>query len=236
MPFLPSTAKSTMITQHEFILGCQKYYAENYYEPGNPEDGEWHDAHYPVPECKGGTETVPLLKQHHAIQGVLQSEEEQHPCIHSWEKWYLTGELLKLYYKWKGVSAKTMREGWDKYSEEERRIKKQAAIQKARNNTPPGVLSQRGKERAAKMSAEERSLNVKKGWEGMTEEQVKSRTAPAVDACKKPVEVTLDGKTLVLGSLAEAAIHCGVHRTTLSNIIHNGSRNRKGITARYVGR
>ena len=87
--------------QHEWVLGCQRYYAENYYEPGNPEDGEWHDCHYPVPDCLGGTETVKLLEQHHAVQGVLQSEEYQHPCIFGWERQYLPEQLRSTYDKWK---------------------------------------------------------------------------------------------------------------------------------------
>jgi hypothetical protein len=92
--------------QHEYVLGCQRYYAENYYEPGNPEDGDWHDCHYPVPECLGGTKTVKLLKQHHAVQGVLQSEEHQHPCIYGWERKYLPEELQPVYDKWKSVIGK----------------------------------------------------------------------------------------------------------------------------------
>jgi hypothetical protein len=89
------------MNQHEYVLGCQRYYAENGYEPGNPEDGEWHDCHYPVPKCLGGTKTIKLLKQHHAVQGVLQSEEYQHCCIRTWELAYLDGELLALARKWR---------------------------------------------------------------------------------------------------------------------------------------
>ena len=43
--------------QHTWVYGCYAYYLENGYEPGNPEDGEWHECHYPVPACLGGTET-----------------------------------------------------------------------------------------------------------------------------------------------------------------------------------
>ena len=95
-----------MITQKEWVEGCYAYYAENHYEINNPEDGEWHDAHYPVPKCKYGTETIPLLKQHHAIQGVLQSEEYQCPCIWGWEAPYLYGETLVLYRKWKSENGR----------------------------------------------------------------------------------------------------------------------------------
>ena len=94
-----------MITQKEFVNGCYRYYAENYYEPGNPEDGIWEEAHYPVPECKGGKETVLLLKQHHAVHNVIQSEELQYPCVWHWEREYLPGEYLDLFDKWRNVSS-----------------------------------------------------------------------------------------------------------------------------------
>ncbi len=94
------------MNQHEWVLGCQRYYAENYYEPGNPEDGIWEDCHYPVPKCLGGTETVKLLKEHHAVQGVLQSEEYQIPCIWGWEVKYLRGDFLILGRKWQSELGK----------------------------------------------------------------------------------------------------------------------------------
>lgn len=89
------------MNQHEWVYGCYAYYLENYIEPGNPEDGVWEAAHWPVPACKGGTKTVLLLKEHHAVHGALQSEEWQYPCIFGWEKKYLSGEMLALYKKWK---------------------------------------------------------------------------------------------------------------------------------------
>ena len=94
------------MNQHEWVYGCYAYYLENHVEPGNPEDGVWEDAHWPVPKCKGGTKTIPLLKQHHAVQGVLQSEEWQYPCIRHWEKFYLSGELLDLYNKWRSEAGR----------------------------------------------------------------------------------------------------------------------------------
>jgi len=91
--------------QHTFVAGCLAYYAENYYEPGNPEDGEWHDCHYPVPERLGGTETIKLLVQHHAIQGVLQSDEYQYPCVWGWEDKYLPSDYLPLLHHWRDVAS-----------------------------------------------------------------------------------------------------------------------------------
>jgi hypothetical protein len=68
-----------MITcQHEWVKQCQiKYRFE-----ALPEGEHWEDAHYPVPECLGGTETVRLWSRDHAVHGVLQSEGFNHPCLH----------------------------------------------------------------------------------------------------------------------------------------------------------
>jgi hypothetical protein len=95
-----------MLTQREWVEGCYAYYAENYYQPGNPEDGEWHEAHYPTPRCLGGEEVILLLRQHHAVQGVLQSEEYQRPCIWGWEAAHLDGELRALCKKWHSEVAR----------------------------------------------------------------------------------------------------------------------------------
>lgn len=100
------------MNQHTWVAGCQRYYAENWLEPGNPEDGEWHDCHYPEPQCLGGTETVKLLAEHHAVQGVLQSEEYQRPCVWGWEVKHLSGELLVLGRKWLSVKARLGGAGW----------------------------------------------------------------------------------------------------------------------------
>lgn len=111
-----------MITQHEFVAECLRYYAENYLEPGNPEDGKWDIAHYPTPKCKGGTETILLLREHHAIQGLLQSEEFNHPCIGFWEQAYLPDDYLPLLGKWRAVMRVLRVEGqWGGTTKEERR-------------------------------------------------------------------------------------------------------------------
>jgi len=142
-----------MLTQQEWVEGCYAYYAENGYEPGNPEDGIWEDAHYPVPKCKGGSETIKLLKQHHAVQGVLQSEEYQWPCIWGWEADYLEGEMLELCKKWitgEGRSLTCKLAHSRKTSEERREI----ALRSAAAQTP-----------------EQRSAAVRKGKASMTPEQ-----------------------------------------------------------------
>ena len=94
------------MNQHEWVYGCYQYYLENHIEPGNPEDGVWEKAHWPVPKCKGGSKTILLLKQHHAVQGVLQSEEWQTCCVAGWEKHYLEGDYLEMWQKWKTWGGK----------------------------------------------------------------------------------------------------------------------------------
>jgi hypothetical protein len=87
------------MNQHEYVEACQtKYRFESI-----PEGEVWHDAHYPLPSCLGGTETVTLWESDHAVQGVLQSENLQHPCIFGWEKKYLPEDLLPLFAKWRSI-------------------------------------------------------------------------------------------------------------------------------------
>lgn len=97
-----------MITQEEFVADCYLDYAVQGLEPGNPEHGEWHKAHYPVSRCLGGTEWIWLLEEHHAIQGILQSIECQHPCIYGWEKKYIINgweHLLPSYTEWMTIKS-----------------------------------------------------------------------------------------------------------------------------------
>jgi hypothetical protein len=78
------------MNQHEWVYGCYAYYLENCIEPGNPEDGVWEDAHYPAPVGKGN-ETIPLLKDHHQVQGILQSAEYGCCCFYAGDaRKYLT--------------------------------------------------------------------------------------------------------------------------------------------------
>jgi hypothetical protein len=107
-----------MPTQGQFVRWCEDYYFDNRLEPGNPCHGDWESCHYPIPKCLGGSNTVLLLKEHHAIQGVLQSEEYDHPCIWGWEKSYLEAEILSLWRKWMKVKAQPARESWKKESPE----------------------------------------------------------------------------------------------------------------------
>jgi hypothetical protein len=72
-----------MITcQHEWIEHCQIKYR---FEP-LPDGEHWEDAHYPVPECQGGTETVKLWSRDHAVHGFLQSEDLDQVCFHGYRR------------------------------------------------------------------------------------------------------------------------------------------------------
>ena len=106
MHFHLKHANSIMITQRDYVEGCLHWYREADLQPGNPEDGEWQECHYPEPKCLGGSHKILLLKEHHAMQGVLQSEEYNHPCIYGWEKEFLRGTLLDTWRKWMRVKAK----------------------------------------------------------------------------------------------------------------------------------
>jgi len=117
-----------MLSQKEFVENCYNWYREADLQPGNPEDGEWDVAHYPIPSCKDGTETILLLREHHAVQGVIQSEELQWRCIWGWEEKYLTGEYLELFYKWKSEGPRLE---WEAKPEEEKLLRNEKCRAKA---------------------------------------------------------------------------------------------------------
>ncbi len=67
------------LDQHQFVKKCLEKYKTTPLPPGEC----WEQAHYPKPACLGGESVVLLWSRDHALQGVLQSEEYQHPCLHS---------------------------------------------------------------------------------------------------------------------------------------------------------
>jgi hypothetical protein len=226
----------TIPTQKEWVEGCLAYYLENYYEPGNPEDGEWEESHYPLPKCLGGEETVLLLKRHHAVQGVLQSEELQHPSIYGWEKEFLEGELLSLFEKWtteKGYLANRakmenttheqrgawLREQWAKLSSEEKSARCKAI---RANQTPESKKAHAEKLRQA-------TLALPPEWR---EQMKKIKTATH----GKPVEViTPGGDKLVFPAVREASRQTGLHPYVLRRLLNNeGAKSQQGHTARFL--
>ena len=89
----------------EFVKSCMTKYR---YEK-IPEGQVWHDAHHPIPKCKGGVSTIRMWESDHAIHNVLQSKEQGHPCVWSWEENYLIGDWLYLlpeFKKWMSVKGR----------------------------------------------------------------------------------------------------------------------------------
>jgi hypothetical protein len=129
------------MNQHGYVRDCLAYYTEAGLEPGNPAHGEWHECHYPEPKCLGGTDTIMLLKEHHAHQGTLQSEEYNHPCIWGWEGEYLSGEILEMWQKW---MTKKLESGLDKMSQSERGQRGgRGNVEKNRGWYNPAVIERR---------------------------------------------------------------------------------------------
>jgi hypothetical protein len=92
-----------MVNQKEFTESCLAKYKHQII----PESQSWEIAHYPHPACKGGKETVTLWSCDHTVQGLLQSEEMDYPCIHIFARskdienlQMFYPEYLNLYEKW----------------------------------------------------------------------------------------------------------------------------------------
>lgn len=66
------------MNQNDFVGLC----FEKYLRESLPEGENWEEAHYPEPRCLGGTSTITLWGRDHSLQGVLQSEQFGHPCLH----------------------------------------------------------------------------------------------------------------------------------------------------------
>jgi len=97
------------MSQREYVDACYEWYDYEGITPGDERAGVWNDAHYPLPK-RHGDGWVQLLIQHHAVQGVIQSEEMGECCVSSWEKKYLEGELLERWTYWMRVKAE---KGWE---------------------------------------------------------------------------------------------------------------------------
>ena len=68
------------MNQYDFVETClSKYKWESL-----PFGQQWEEAHFPLPECLGGTETIWLWSCDHSLQGLLQSDEFNHPCLHGY--------------------------------------------------------------------------------------------------------------------------------------------------------
>jgi hypothetical protein len=210
-----------MITQQGYVEGCQLWYIEADLQPGNPEDGEWHECHYPEPKCLGGTRTILLLKEHHAIQGVLQSEEYNHPCIYGWEKPYCKGEYEELYRKWKLNQIKLSHAARDpvKFAE--------AARNNLRNLTPEQrTLANRNSHK----TCQEKKIAI---WD--PEVGRKGREARWERDRIAIILVHPDGTEELWRSAKDAASHYGITAQNLNHVLKGRRKKVQGFTARYAG-
>ena len=60
--------------QTEYLKGVLEYYANYDIVPGDPNEGQWENAHTPYPRAMGES-TVLLLHEHHVIHDLWQSKE-----------------------------------------------------------------------------------------------------------------------------------------------------------------
>jgi hypothetical protein len=250
-----------MITQREYVEGCLQWYKEADLQPGNPEDGTWEQCHYPIPKCLGGFEIILLLKEHHAVQGVLQSEEFNHPCIWGWEKRYISEEFLHLWKKWMqqklalGFSIKTQSERgsaggtrtradnlgiFDPCNEEKSRKAQHASGTRQRDKkigihglTPEERLenSKRGGRAAAEI---QKTLGI--GIYGMSYEQRVANADKVNEKRKKKVVLRHpDGTEEEIPSICEAARKYNLNRHQLRKILKGLTKGKsKGFTIRYA--
>jgi hypothetical protein len=85
---------------YDFVADCYLEYSSKGLEPGNFIDGDWELCHHPMPKCEGGIKVIWLLKYHHAIHNVLQSEWLQRVCVFGWEYQFLDDSLKEVHRKW----------------------------------------------------------------------------------------------------------------------------------------
>ena len=106
----------------KYLKEVLSFYKKESIIPGDPEEGVWEEAHIGLPKHLGGLETVLLLKQHHYVHDIYQSEDNETLCFYAANvKNFLYGEgflclnwfnLVDLYEKWAGHRGRTLsREG-----------------------------------------------------------------------------------------------------------------------------
>ena len=214
-----------MITQQEFVEDCYLEYSSKGLEPGNPQHGVWNKAHFPVPACLGGTEWVWLLREHHAKQGVLQSEEFQHPCIWSWEEKYLDGELLDLCKKWEAEKFKKV---WESLTPEEKRDRAKHLWDNASEN---GKLSWSQSESEVLKRKKVVSQKVR---DSRAQESPEKKRQRSLKRGKKLEVTTPDGRVLVFDMVKDAAEFLNLSENDLSAVCRGAQKTTRNHTARYL--
>ena len=95
------------LSHRNYVERVLSHYKKNDIRAGDPNEGIWHLAHYPLPSLLGGQQTVALLIEHHAVQGVLQSEEFGEACVTGlFDPWLRGTEWEPLYLKWLSVNGR----------------------------------------------------------------------------------------------------------------------------------
>jgi hypothetical protein len=175
---------------------------------------------------------VLLLKEHHAVQGVLQSEEYQHCCIWGWEANYLDGEMLAMCKKWHSTRARlshanrtpegrstASRMGHSKRTPEQRR-----ATAAATATTLCAINSKRTSEQrranVAAANAATRVLNSER-----TPEQRCAATAAANRARRKPLRITYPyGRIETSEIMTACAVKLGVKIQRIQKILNRENK------------
>lgn len=86
-------------TQLEFVRKCMDKYFFTDIPPGQ----KWEEAHFPLPECLGGDDTVMLWSADHVVQGLLQSVELDHRCFHTYRNEFDIFNLTQYYPEYLGL-------------------------------------------------------------------------------------------------------------------------------------
>ena len=220
----PKHATSIMITQREYVEGCQQWYREADLQLGNPEDGEWQQCHYPVPKCLGGTETILLLKEHHAVQGVLQSEEYQHPCIWGWERSLLSGEYLETYSYWMKSKGRSCGLNGDRSG------KRLSGLKCAANGHLDRIRSLRNK-KTLRENAEANLTKMNEYWANLPPEEVSLKKSRAAGG--RPFMLTTpQGEEIRYDVLSQAERDYNIGNLGL--VLKGRYKQTKGFTARYL--
>lgn len=177
------------MNQHEWVRGCQKFYEDEGLCPGNPYDGDWEEAHYPLPDGMGDDKIL-LLREHHQIQGILQSEEIGRMCFWTpdtkpvlyglwWAGWF---ELCDVFHSYTEGVAEHARS----YVDVEYRRERQCEVGRSHVENQTGFLaaddetqrhySSLGGKKSAEMGVgihaqtrEQRQQNGRAGWESARE-------------------------------------------------------------------
>ena len=211
-----------------FVQDCEmRYYSEGI-EPGNPMHGVWEKAHHPVPKCAGGTETMWLLKEHHAIHNVIQSDCYDRCCVWSWEFNYLEGEMLERAKWWKAENGRRNLAAQTHEQKSAYGRKREASKTDERRKEIGQKISETTRSR---YTAEERSEMVRKSSRKKTPEQkrlagVKGGSANkgvpknySADERKKRADAARKRNQIMNNTLYEDPLHPEIGKHNLGNIV-----------------